>query len=222
MSEKPEIHFYFDVVSPFSFVMFEALQQYKHRLPAKVIYKPSSLRDIFKTAKNTGPIANPVKAVYIAEVFPRLCRYWNVSIANQVVMDKRMGVALFTHSTIKALRLCLVVLQEQPHEFTRLVRFFWHNIFLDRKFFETQNDIAEVCKTLNYPIEYVDRAESDEIKKILAQNTEMASKEGAFGVPYIVLKQAGQKPQHFFGVESFPQLCDALHIKYEGHIPSKL
>lgn len=46
--------------------------------------------------------------------------------------------------------------------------------------------------------------------------TEDALKDGAFGLPYLVIKQEGQNDIGIFGSDRLPQICHILGKKYDG------
>lgn len=62
------ITFYFDIESPFSYVAFEVLEQFKHAWNVDVTYKPVFIIGVFKAVGNRPPaIAVPVKGALVAQ-----------------------------------------------------------------------------------------------------------------------------------------------------------
>lgn len=68
---------------------------------------------------------------------------------------------------------------------------------------EEAQKVMEACKT-------------EEVKKKLMENTELAFKKGAFGLPWFVATNEEGKTEGFWGVDHMGQLCDFLGLERPG------
>ena len=59
------IRYYYDIVSPFSFLGFEILSRYESIWKVEIEYVPFLLGAIMKESGNVPPATNPFKARYL-------------------------------------------------------------------------------------------------------------------------------------------------------------
>jgi 2-hydroxychromene-2-carboxylate isomerase len=58
----------------------------------------------------------------------------------------------------------------------------------------------------------LERTKSEEVKKVLGSNTEMAFADGAFGLPWFVATNGKGVTQGYWGVDHISLMCDHLGI----------
>ncbi|KAI6213120.1 hypothetical protein M3Y94_00112800 [Aphelenchoides besseyi] len=210
----PRLDFYFDVISPFSYIAFEALVGYESRLPAKINFKPAAIGPIFKSSGNSPPLLCPAKAKYVANDLLMLSKYWNVPFRHPSNPMKRMLGA----NTSKIQKFLVAVKLNQPADLRALMRGFWTRFFVEDKNIFDIEDIREVCAKLN--ISNVDKliqqSEEQNIADKYRKYTNEAVESDAFGLPWMLLQNEGQKPKKFFGTDRLPILFNELGVKFDG------
>eukprot|EP01097_Dermamoeba_algensis_P008143 TRINITY_DN528_c0_g1_i2.p1 TRINITY_DN528_c0_g1~~TRINITY_DN528_c0_g1_i2.p1 ORF type:complete len:123 (+),score=12.88 TRINITY_DN528_c0_g1_i2:91-459(+) len=74
------VDFFYDVVSPYSFLAFEVLMRYKPIWNMQVRLRPFFLGGVMQATENTPPGSNPVKALYLQKDVQRLSAYFQVPL----------------------------------------------------------------------------------------------------------------------------------------------
>ncbi|CAD5230724.1 unnamed protein product [Bursaphelenchus xylophilus] len=113
------------------------------------------------------------------------------------------------------MRFVTAVQKEQPQDADRLIRELFQRLFIHNEWITSAEALEKICKKLGLPTSLIEATNSEVVKKTLKDNTDEALAEGAFGVPYVLLKNQGET-EHFFGVESLPQLCHSLGVEFKG------
>lgn len=74
-----QVDFYFDIVSPYSFLAATQIAELEAKTDAKVNWKPISLGGLFKKLGNGAPLANMPKINHMFQQdLPRLAKYFKV------------------------------------------------------------------------------------------------------------------------------------------------
>jgi 2-hydroxychromene-2-carboxylate isomerase len=164
-----QIEFFYDYLSPFSYLADTQLPTIAQRTGAEIVYRPIMLGAIFKATGNASPISIPAKAGYILAELQR----W----------AKRYGVPMqmnpyFPFSTIRVLRAAIAA---QLHG-----RFPAFHSAAFRAIWEQGEDLSkeEALRRLLKGAE-IDPAliEGADIKNRLRANVDDAVSRGAFGAP---------------------------------------
>ena len=99
------IDFYYDVVSPYSWIGFEIMERYSRIWPVTVRYRPVLLGGIMAAVGNATP-AVPAKGAYLSADVERLGWYCNVPLKKpsnfETLMAKWDNVALHSCQTVFA------------------------------------------------------------------------------------------------------------------------
>ena len=167
MSKRVE--FFYDYLSPFSYLADTQLPEIARRTGAEIAYRPILMGAIMKSVGNAGPLSIPSKAAYNIAEFQR----W----------AKRYGVPAqfspyFPFNTIRIVRGAIAA---------QLVgRFAEFHSAAFRAIWEQAQDLSEeeaLQRLLNEA--QIDPAliEGDEIKNRLRANVDEAVERGAFGAP---------------------------------------
>lgn len=148
MQKRPEIIFYYDVVSPYSYFAFETLCKYRDIWNINVTLKPVSLGAIMQITGNRPPASNPVKGKYLGkgDLFKMICILFNmlsimdVFIPSSMIMpfkDLKRSAALchlemkipltctFPTNTMKAQRVLTHLSIHSPDLVEQMSRAFW-------------------------------------------------------------------------------------------------
>ena len=186
---EKQIDFYFDLVSPYSYIASMLIEDVARRGNAKVNWKPFLLGGVFKAVGTTeAPALHPVKKPYLLKDLQRLSGHLKIPINMPPDFPVRTVLAMRT--------LCGFNADEIPQAARTLYKAYWVN----------NQDIAnpEVVASL-VGRDAVERSGIQEIKDALFQSTEEAVQRGAFGAPTFFVKG-----EMFFGHDRLPLL--ELHL----------
>jgi len=186
---KKQIDFYFDVVSPYSYIASSLIDEVVKRNNARLNWIPILLGGIFKAIEGVmAPGLVPVKKPYLKKDLERLSTYYEIPF--NMPSD-------FPIRTILAMRVLCGLPQERiPQSSRTLFKAYWSE----------NKDIADpkiVSKLIDS--DAVERASLQEIKNILFKNTEEAVKRGAFGAPTFFVGS-----EMFFGHDRINLINDYL------------
>ena len=186
---EKQIDFYFDLVSPYSYIASMLIDDVARRGNAKVSWEPFLLGGVFKAVGTTeAPGLHPANKPYLLKDLQRLSKHLKIPI--KMPPD-------FPVLTVLAMRtLCGFNADEIPQATYTLYKAYWVN----------NQDIAdpEVVTSL-VGRDAVERAGMQEVKDSLFQSTEEAVRRGAFGAPTFFVKD-----EMFFGHDRLPLL--ELHL----------
>jgi 2-hydroxychromene-2-carboxylate isomerase len=164
-----QIEFFFDYLSPFSYLADTQLPAIARRTGAEIAYRPILMGAVMKNVGNAGPLSIPSKAAYNVAEFQR----W----------AKRYGVPArfsphFPFNTIRVVRAAIAAQQ-----YGRFPAF--HSAAF-RAIWEQGQDLSKEEALLQLLDEAgIDPAliEGDDIKNRLRANVDEAVSRGAFGAP---------------------------------------
>ena len=186
---EKQIDFYFDLVSPYSYVASMLIDEVALRGNAKVNWKPFLLGGVFKAVGTTeAPGLHPVKKPYLLKDLQRLSVHLKIPIKMPPDFPVRTVLAMRT--------LCGFNADEIPQAANTLYKAYWVN----------NKDIADpdVVSSL-VGSDAVEHAGMQEIKDKLFQSTEEAVRRGAFGAPTFFVED-----EMFFGHDRMSLL--ELHL----------
>lgn len=164
-----QIEFYFDYLSPYSYLADTQLPTIAKRHGATIVYKPVLLLGLFKAAGNSSPIAVPAKRAYILADLPR----W----AGKYGVPMKMN-PYFPINTIKLMRGAIAAQAQGRFDEYHPIAF--RGVWVEELDLGKISVLAEVLKKVGID---PDAIEGDEIKSRLQANTDEAVARGAFGVP---------------------------------------
>ena len=187
-----QIYFYFDVVSPYSYIASKLIEDLAHRSNADLLWKPFLLGGVFRAVGTSDtPGIMPAKKPYLLKDLQRLSKHLKIPL--QMPPD-------FPARTVLAMRtLCSFQREDISQAAHTLFNAYWVNNL----------NIAdpEVVTSL-IGSKAVERAGVQEIKDKLFQSTDEAVKRGAFGAPTFFVND-----EMFFGHDRLPLL--ESHLKGE-------
>ncbi len=165
---KP-LEFFFDYVSPFSYLADTQLPALLERTGASIIYKPILLGGIFKASNNTPPPTIPAKFKYNAIDAIRWSKHYGVPMSIN---------PFFPMSTVRVMRGAIVAQSAGcfPAYHAAMFRAMW----ADGVNLADPKIVKEMCTQLGMD---PDAVELDEVKERLKANTDEAVARGAFGAP---------------------------------------
>ena len=186
---EKQIDFYFDLVSPYSYIASILIEDVSRRGNAKVNWKPFLLGGVFKAVGTTeAPGLHPTKKPYLLKDLQRLSAHLKIPIKMPPDFPVRTVLAMRT--------LCGFNADEIPQAARTIYKAYWVN----------NQDIAnpEVVASL-VGRDAVERSGIQEIKDALFQSTEEAVQRGSFGAPTFFVKD-----EMFFGHDRLPLM--ELHL----------
>ena len=172
-----QVDYFFDYVSPFSFLANTQLAGVAERTGAEFVYRPFFLGGVMQATGNSPPVTVAAKARYMPSDIQRWCA--------------RYGVALtpnphFPVNTIHAMRGALVAQErgDLPVYQEALFRAVWQ----EAKNVGDPQVLRDVVKAAGLDADGIlSRIGEQEIKDRLRANTEDAVERGAFGAPTFFL-----------------------------------
>ena len=160
------IDWYFDFVSPFSYISLYRLKE----LPAPVIYKPVLFAGLLKRWGQKGPAEIPAKRRWTY----RWCIWWAQELGLSFRFPEQHPFNPLPH-----LRLALAC-GSRPDAVKRIFDWVW----MSGENAADPSRFARLCKELNVD---ADRLGAPDVKDSLRKNTEEAAARGVFGVPSFVV-----------------------------------
>lgn len=185
------ITFYFDVISPYAYLAFERLPQALQGLSYGVTYKPVLFAGMLKHHGQLGP----------AEIPPK--REWTYRqvlwLAHEMGIDMQMP-AKHPFNPLTLLRLAVACNSEGlPNRY--IVEKLFHHVWHGGHDAEDEQRLQALKGMLKPALD----PDAAIVKNLLKTHTELAIKQGVFGVP--TLEVNGKL---FFGLDALPMLAEYL------------
>ena len=171
------VDFYYDFISPASYLAWTQLEKLKADTGATINYKPMLLGGVFKASGNTSPITNQAKWEWISKDFQRYADKYQVPYQLN---------PHFIFSTVTALRGALWAQAAGRIEDynTAMYTAAW----ADGKDLSDKEVLSEILETADFdPAEVLEATSQPEIKEALIQATNEAVKNGVFGAPTFIV-----------------------------------
>ena len=182
------ISFYFDCVSPYSYVAMQLLP--KQAWYGEVVYKPVSLISIMHASKNKPPGTTPHKAKWMRQDLQRLAHVH--------------GFTFHMPSTFpfpsKFLNAAIAVQSEDKVKC--ITKMLFEKIFIEG---DLRNEAEEVEAFLEEKGVILEAGWQDKGHAIVKQNTKEIIEHGAFGVPSFLVQQ-NDTTELFFGSDRLDQI----------------
>uniref|UniRef100_A0AC35TPX2 Glutathione S-transferase kappa n=1 Tax=Rhabditophanes sp. KR3021 TaxID=114890 RepID=A0AC35TPX2_9BILA len=214
-----QVTLYFDVSSPYAYVAFESLQRYQQRGDIKVKCIPFFLTDLMVQADNDQRKSTvKCKSVYKLKDIAILSDYWDISIK----IPRQYYLKLDETSTLRAQCFLTSILVNEKRYMVPAMREIYKNIFVNGKISHFDADFQQIAEKINLGgnllAKILEDMESTHIKNTLLANTNEALSQGAFGAPWIVVKDADEKEVFFFGSDRLPQILKIAGKQFAGNL----
>ena len=189
---EKKIYFYFDVVSPYSYIASTLIDDILERNNAKLIWKPILLGGVFKAIEGViAPGLVPVKKPYLIKDLERLSTFYNIPF--NMPSD-------FPIRTVLAMR---VLSGLPPEKIPQSARILFKAYWSDNKDISDPDIVSKLIDS-----DSVERSNIQEIKDILFQSTEEAVERGVFGAPTFFVGN-----EMFFGHDRINMIDEHLQGK---------
>jgi len=218
-TRRTRVEFFFDVVSPFSWLGFEFICRHRHLWNLDLQLKPFFLGGVMQHSGNQPPATLPAKAAYMPHDVERLGKLFNVPT------KQPSDFASVMSGTLAAQRLLTAVSIGNRDQLEGVARAFWLRVW------SRDEDITKPESQRAASIEggvkevAVDRlmaaAKEQRIKDELKKNTERACSKGAFGAPWFIV-HLPHGEETFFGSDRFETVAMLLGVPYRGTDPDQV
>lgn len=191
-----KITFFFDYISPYSYLAWRNLHELVHTTNADIIYKPILFAGLLNHWGQKGPAEISPKRDY---VFTHCLRY---ATKNNIefTMPK-----FHPFNPLTCLRLSLQ--EVAGNNQTKVMKALWEGGWIYGRDLGDQREISRILLENDLPAELLmNEAEKTENKEKLKQNTEEAIELGVFGVPTFVTTDNTL----FWGIDSMEDLKDFI------------
>lgn len=216
VASRNTVRFFFDVVSPWSWMGFETITRYHHQYPGAfdLRLEPFFLGGVMKASGNQPPALLPAKAQYMFKDLPRSADYFGVSVNTPSV---------FPANTLTMQRV-LTALSSDQHDIEPVVRQAWKAYWHDDRDISQPEVLLEVLAESGVKDgpAWLRKAAEQPTKDRLMEATTYAVKSGAFGAPWFIVTPSGSDQEHvFFGSDRFHLLFPLIGLPWTGPHPSK-
>lgn len=189
------VEFFYDYVSPFSYLADSQIPGLVQRTGAEVVYRPFFLGGVMQATGNRPPATVPAKGRYMAVDIQR----W----ANRYGLPMTFNPH-FPVNTLAAMRGALVA--RERGEFEPYHRAMFRAMWQEKRDLGDRGTLAEVISGAGLDADaYLERIGAPEIKERLRANTDEAVERGAFGAPTFFVGS-----EMFFGNDRLDFLEEAL------------
>jgi len=192
MEGVKQVDFYFDFISPYSYLAATQIEKLANEYHARFEWIPVNLPKLIKLSDNKPPGTIRNKALYSLRDLKRWAEYLHLpfKMIRPGTFDSRPALRIAAALDGEArVQFCLAVFDA-----------LWSGMVDPRK----ETWLEEIFKLKRLSPEW-----SELCRDVLDTNTEQALKAGAFGVPTFVLPGEG-RPEMFFGVDHMDFLARAL------------
>jgi glutathione S-transferase kappa 1 len=211
-TQASRIQFYYDVVSPFSYLALEVLRRYRLLWRFELDLQPLFLGGIMQGSGNRPPASIPLKGLYLPADLDRYKKMTNIPFKHP---------SNFPLLTLLPMRVLRVVKRKRPlilEEVTLKLMRAYHVYDQDI----SQPTVVKECLASFYAPEELERlvtieANSPQNKDDLIKNVEEALAKGVFGVPTMfVTRPEGGEAMMFFGADRIEHIAWFLGVEYKG------
>lgn len=216
--------FFFDVISPYTYLGFVILSRYHKLWNLDLVFRPFYLGGIMSGSGNTPPALVPNRGQFMSEDLKRNVKWLGLE-GKFLFMPTNFFSPQVNKVTIQLNRfLCLVVGDLQIPDnikwkaVSECFKFFWEdpsNRNSENEFEPCSNVIEVICDRVGYPglTKFIPHINT-EGKQILIDNTNRALELNAFGSPILYFPE--KDPVIFFGSDRFEQIAFLYNLKWYG------
>lgn len=230
---KVKVDYYVDIISPFSYFSVEILDRYKDRWNLEITYKPVSLGGIQKITGGKPPFMNSKqKAKHIPLELKRYSQLVDIPYSWPTNFFEKAKGSIITQRVLTA----MVVGAEDPQKIEQAIKnmaFKTHgdmslrddqdNLTIDNFTGIVFDSLAKAGCNESTIKQYLEKAQTPEIKNKLIENTQLAVDKGVFGLPTMFVgDSSGSAPSELiFGADKFEYMAYLINQPYYGMDPDK-
>lgn len=195
MSTAVGLEFFWDAVSPYTYLAATQMAHLREETGARIIWRPFFLGGVFKASGNQPPLQLPAKARYLPRDLQAWADFYQVPFTFP---------ANFPTNTLLAMRMACLIDDPQQQEAFALALF--------ETYWGRGEDIASEVKLGSLADQVgldgavlLAGAQTEEAKERLKRNTQEAVERGAFGAPTFFIGQ-----EMFWGNDRLPLIRHRL------------
>ncbi len=167
------IEYFYDYVSPYSYLADSQLEGLLERTGAELVYRPLFLGGVMNATGNSPPASVPAKGKYMAQDIARWLAKYDLPFTFNPA---------FPVNTVRVMRGALVTLEDGG--FDRYHPAMFKAMWQDGVNLGDAAAIGEVLEKAGLAAQHIlERAATPEIKDALRRNTDEAVARGSFGAP---------------------------------------
>lgn len=209
------VDFYFDFISPYSYVAFKLFRNLKTPWSLHLRYHPIRLPHIIKESGNAPPARVPARRAFLTRDLRRTAEFYGLNFTPPPD---------FLSANMKMAAMLVIAAQQMFKDddtVERIVESVWDRFFGqgDVKYFTDQvKDMLPLLRealdqTVNDDtlLSLLDATTSSQVEQIYIENNNQALHLGAFGVPTMIITRHGDNAQeYYFGSDRFHHIAHFL------------
>ncbi len=201
-----KLSFYFDFLSPYSYLAWCWLRENRERFSVDWEFIPVTLANIIHAQDTKGPGEIEPKRNYLMRDLLRVTQVKNIPFQPPKPLP---------FNSLYALRLSLKEcsgLESKDQQFQMIDHFFCAAWQEGKNIGDTEI-VKDVLKKMSLPAEvWLEKVGTKELRKALKINTKEAISQGIFGLPTFLVHNEGEgaEPELFWGFDSTPYLTQYL------------
>ncbi|KAI5237610.1 putative 2-hydroxychromene-2-carboxylate isomerase [Aureobasidium subglaciale] len=208
MSQKPKLTLFVDIVSPFAYMAFHVLNRSQIFKQVQITYIPIFLGGVMKACSNTPPINIKNKGAYIESDRKRWSKYANIPMGKNMPEN-------FPPFTLHVMRALAVVEEKHGGKLTESIAALYKGMWVDGKKIHEPAVFEEILAGVLGEEEakkVVEESTKKEAKDRLTANTDLAFKEGAFGLPWFLATNKEGVTEKYWGFDHLGQVIEHLGL----------
>lgn len=218
------ITFYYDTLSPYSWLAFEMLQRYRPIWNLEVDFKPVYMGGITKENDNKfleSLTRTPNRAAYIFQDVVRTAEFYQVPLRVPESPLYLLAVA----GSLKQQRFLTAVKKLYPEYLESCSREFWYRCWSEDLDATKDASIFMVAMRAGLKedeiLNCLEDIQTDDLKYVLKETTSEAVKAGAFGLPFMTIER-DNTVDRFWGSDRFEIMANSLGVEWHGPVPDNV
>ncbi|KAL9101761.1 MAG: hypothetical protein Q9163_003008 [Psora crenata] len=162
-----------------------------------------------KACGNTPPLNIKNKNAWIGNERLRYAKLFDIPMAEALPSG-------FPQNTVHAQRALVAVSLIRPRQLGDAIAALYEASFARSQDIHRLDDIKPILMQIfggTVTRDIVDKATSDDVKKLLVANTDKALLDGSFGLPWLVATNAKGQKESYWGFDHIAQVADHLGLK---------
>lgn len=207
-----QIQFYFDCVSPWSYIAYNVVKRYEKVWNVQVDFLPRSLDYVMKFANNKPPVTVPNKGAHM---------FRELGCAERMFGTKVQFPSNFPFPTMLLMGFLRAAKEKEPGQFDKLLEASFNTIWRDGQPLQNAEQIQAMAESLfkgkeSDLAQLLEFAGSRDGRHLLRGESEKLVEAGAFGFPWIVATREDGETMQVFGADRFELLAAFFHKSYLG------
>ena len=216
--------FYYDTISPYSWLAFEVLQRYRPIWNLEIDFKPVYMGGISQENNNKfleSLTTTPNRAAYIFQDIVRQGEFYQVPLRVPESPLYLLAVA----GSLKQQRFLTAVKRAYPEYLESCSRDFWYRSWSEDLDATKDTSIYMIASRAGLKedeiLQCLEDLQTDDLKNALKETTSEAVEAGAFGLPFMVIDRE-KSIETFWGSDRFEIMANSLGLEWHGPFPDNV